>query len=79
MVYVKTSRPAVDEAVGQSGKDNALDTTTVVPLQDPGRARARGDDAEGAEHGAKSTPRVRRSTPRRAAWTPMCGWTRPIW
>jgi zinc transport system substrate-binding protein len=46
VVYEKTFQAAVDEAVEQSGKDNALDTTTVVPLQDFGTEH----DHEGAEH-----------------------------
>jgi len=45
VVYEKTFQAAVDEAVEQSGKDNALDTTTVVPLQDLGTE----DDHEGEE------------------------------
>ena len=48
MVYEKTFQAAVDEAVAQSERDNALDTTTVVPLQDLG-----------AGHEPTSTPRVR--------------------
>ena len=36
VVYEKTFQAAVDEAVAQSEQDNALDTTTVVPLQDLG-------------------------------------------
>ena len=33
VIFEKGFQPAVDEAVAQSGTDNALDTTTVVPLQ----------------------------------------------
>jgi zinc transport system substrate-binding protein len=46
VVYEKTFQAAVDDAVAQSGKDNALDTTTVVPLQDLGTAH----EHEGEEH-----------------------------
>ena len=48
VVYEGTFQAAVDEAVAQSGRDNALDTTTVVPLQDLGTEH---DHDEGAEHG----------------------------
>ena len=52
VVYEKTFQAAVDGAVEQSGKDNALDTTTVVPLQDLGTEHDhQGEEhAEGAEH-----------------------------
>jgi zinc transport system substrate-binding protein len=52
VVYEKTFQAAVDDAVGQSGEDNALDTTTVVPLQDlgAGHEHAAEEHAEGAEH-----------------------------
>ena len=33
VIFEKGFQPAVDEAVAQSGTDNALDTTAVVPLQ----------------------------------------------
>lgn len=33
VVYIKGFQPAVDEAVAQSGNDQVLDTTSVVPLQ----------------------------------------------
>jgi zinc transport system substrate-binding protein len=36
IVYEHSFQPAVDDAVAQSDGDNALDTTTVVPLQDLG-------------------------------------------
>jgi zinc transport system substrate-binding protein len=36
VVYEKTFQAAVDAAMAQSGRDNALDTTTVVPLEDLG-------------------------------------------
>jgi zinc transport system substrate-binding protein len=53
VVYEKGFQPAVDEAVAQSGRDNDLDTTTVVPLQDLGTEH--GHDHEGGEeHGAES-------------------------
>ena len=48
VVYEKTFQAAVDEAVAQSGGDNALDTTTVVPLQDLGTSHDHGH-GEGAE------------------------------
>ena len=62
VVYEKTFQAAVDDAVAQSGKDNALDTTTVVPLQDlgtehahEGEEHAEGEDhAEGEEHAEES-------------------------
>ena len=59
VVYEKTFQPAVDEAIAQSGTTNALDTTTVVPLQAlgaghshaeegaPGPTAAEGHAAEG--------------------------------
>jgi zinc transport system substrate-binding protein len=52
VVYEKTFQAAVDDAVGQSGQDNALDTTTVVPLQDLGAEHEHEGEghAEGAEH-----------------------------
>jgi zinc transport system substrate-binding protein len=52
VVYEKTFQAAVDEAVAQTGKDNAMDTTTVVPLQELGTAHEHeGEEhAEGAEH-----------------------------
>ena len=51
VVYEKTFQAAVDDAVAQSGKDNALDTTTVVPLQDLGTEQAHEKEhAEGQEH-----------------------------
>jgi zinc transport system substrate-binding protein len=48
VVYERTFQAAVDDAVAQSGKDNALDTTTVVPLQDLGTEHE--EHAEGEEH-----------------------------
>lgn len=53
VVYERTFQPAVDEAVAQSGSDNALDTTTVVPLQDLGteHEHAEADHEEGEETG----------------------------
>src|SRR5215207_2558353 len=52
VVYEKTFQAAVDEAVAQSGRDNVLDTTTVVPLQDlgTGHDHEHAEQAEGAEH-----------------------------
>jgi zinc transport system substrate-binding protein len=57
VVYEKTFQAAVDEAVAQSGKDNVLDTTTVVPLQDlgtehehEGEEHAEGEEHKGDEH-----------------------------
>jgi zinc transport system substrate-binding protein len=52
VVYEKTFQAVVDDAVAQSGQDNALDTTTVVPLQDlgAGHEHAGEEHAEGAEH-----------------------------
>lgn len=51
VVYEKTFQAAVDEAVAQSGQDNALDTTTVVPLQELGTEHQHeGEHAEGEEH-----------------------------
>lgn len=49
VVYEKSFQAAVDAAVAQSGRDNALDTTTVVPLEDLGAA-ADHEHAEGEEH-----------------------------
>lgn len=43
VVYEQTFQAAVDEAVAQSGADNALDTTTVVPLHQQGSEH---DDAD---------------------------------
>jgi zinc transport system substrate-binding protein len=48
VVYEKTFQAAVDDAVAQSGKDNALDTTTVVPLQELGTEHEH--EHEGEEH-----------------------------
>ena len=48
VVYEKTFQAAVDEAVAQSDGDNALDTTTVVPLQDLGTGHDH-EHGEGAE------------------------------
>jgi zinc transport system substrate-binding protein len=50
VVYERTFQAAVDEAVAQSGRDNALDTTTVVPLQDLGTEPDH-EHGESAEHG----------------------------
>lgn len=47
VIYLKGFQPAVDEAVVQSGGDNVLDTTTVVPLEDHG---GRADEHTGHEH-----------------------------
>jgi zinc transport system substrate-binding protein len=49
VIYEKTFQAAVDDAVAQSGRDNALDTTTVVPLEDLG-TEADHEHAEGEEH-----------------------------
>jgi zinc transport system substrate-binding protein len=49
VVYEKTFQAAVDDAVAQSGQDNALDTTTVVPLADLGTGGEH-EHAEGEEH-----------------------------
>jgi len=49
VVYEKTFQAAVDDAVAQTGKDNVLDTTTVVPLQDLGTEHEH--EGEGEEHG----------------------------
>jgi zinc transport system substrate-binding protein len=54
VVYEKTFQAAVDDAVAQSGKDNALDTTTVVPLQDLGTEHEHEEEhAEGGEPGGE--------------------------
>ena len=58
VVYERTFQPAVDEAVAQSERDNALDTTTVVPLQDLGTEHDHGD--------AGRTPRWVARSPRLA-------------
>lgn len=51
VVYERTFQPAVDDAVAQGGPDNALDTTTVVPLQDLGTAHDEHAEGEkGEEH-----------------------------
>ncbi len=47
VVYERTFQPAVDAAVAQTRSDHALDTTTVVPLQDLGTEH---EHAEGAQH-----------------------------
>jgi zinc transport system substrate-binding protein len=49
VVYEKTFQAAVDDAVAQGGEDNALDTTTVVPLADLGTG-AEHEQAEGEDH-----------------------------
>jgi zinc transport system substrate-binding protein len=69
VIYEKTFQAAVDDAVAQSGQDNALDTTTVVPLQDLGtehshehdgevhaedEEHAEGEEHEGEEHAEES-------------------------
>jgi zinc transport system substrate-binding protein len=53
VVYERTFQPAVDEAVAQSQRDNALDTTTVVPLQDLGTEHDHGH-SESGEHAGES-------------------------
>ena len=53
VVYEKTFQAAVDDAVAQSGKDNVLDTTTVVPLQDLGTAHEHEGEEPGAEEHAE--------------------------
>lgn len=57
VVYERTFQPAVDDAVAQSGSDNALDTTTVVPLQDLGTEHDHGH-AEGEEGESGLDPHV---------------------
>ena len=49
VLFEKSFQAAVDEAVEQSGNENVLDTTTVVPLEthDPGES---GDDHSEADH-----------------------------
>jgi zinc transport system substrate-binding protein len=47
VIYLKGFQPAVDEAVLQSGGNNVLDTTTVVPLEDFG---GRADEHTAHEH-----------------------------
>ena len=47
VIYLKGFQPAVDEAVVQSGGNNVLDATTVVPLEDRG---GRADEHTGHEH-----------------------------
>jgi zinc transport system substrate-binding protein len=49
VIYEQTFQPAVDEAVAQSGRDNALDTTTVVPLEPLGTEHDH-EHAGGADH-----------------------------
>jgi zinc transport system substrate-binding protein len=51
VIYLKGFQPAVDEAVLQSGGNNVLDTTTVVPLEDHG---GRADEHAGHEHDEES-------------------------
>ena len=53
VVYERTFQPAVDAAVAQSQRDNALDTTTVVPLQDLGTEHDHGH-SESGEHAEES-------------------------
>jgi zinc transport system substrate-binding protein len=53
VVYEQGFQPAVDAAVAQSDNDNALDTTTVVPLQDLGTGHDH-EHADGAEHGEET-------------------------
>ena len=56
VVYEKGFQPAVDEAVAQNGRDNALDTTTVVPLANLGTEHDHEHAAEehGDEHGEET-------------------------
>jgi zinc transport system substrate-binding protein len=51
VIYLKGFQPAVDEAVVQSGGNNVLDTSTVVPLEDHG---SRADEHTGHEHDEES-------------------------
>jgi zinc transport system substrate-binding protein len=52
VIYQRGFQPAVDEAVLQSGNQNVLETTTVVPVEDHGQE---GDAHSGDEHGHEHT------------------------
>jgi len=66
VIYQHSFQAAVDEAVGQSGVDNALDTATVVALQpldapddhDHGHGDADHDDAGGEDEHGEMDPHV---------------------
>ena len=55
VVYIKGFQPAVDEAVAQSGNDQVLDTTTVVPLQTAAEEHThdQADDSPSDEEGGE--------------------------
>ena len=54
VVYIKGFQPAVDEAIAQSGNQQVLDTTSVVPLQTQAEEHAHhdADDSPGDTHEA---------------------------
>ena len=58
VVYERTFQPAVDEAVAQSDRDNVLDTTTVVPLQDLGTGHGHEHDNRGDAEESGLDPHV---------------------
>lgn len=57
VIYEKTFQAAVDEAVAQSGNEQVLDTTSVVPLKEVGSEHEHGEEhadeegEEGHDHG----------------------------
>lgn len=56
VIYEKSFQAAVDEAVAQSGNEQVLETTTVVPLQPLGAPADDHGDGEEEEHGHADEP-----------------------